>query len=342
MISGHLVWDNHGCMPLRLLDESFLPQLQRYRNAGVDVAMINVGYGEQGIEEHLRALAQFRRWVSLRPLDYVLIDTVDDIALARASRRLAVGFDIEGANAIGDQPSLVQLYYELGVRWMLMAYNRNNRVGGGCHDEDEGLTAFGREVLDEMARVGMVACCSHTGLKTTLDVMAYSQNPVIFSHANPRAVHNHPRNITDEAIRACAHTDGVVCINGIGIFLGDNDNSTDAFVRHLDYIVQAVGVRHAGIGLDYVFDVEEMNQTFSDVTQTFPPGMGYQPGIQFVEPERIPAIAERLLHLGYSDSDLGLVLGGNLLRVAKTVWKEPQRSVHHRHSPTYSPASSLA
>ena len=321
MIGGHLAWDNHGCMPLRPFDDSFLPQLQRYRDAGVDVAMLNVGFGEQGVEEHMRNLAHFRRWISARPEQYVLIDTVADIADARASGRLAVGFDIEGANALADQPSLVQLYFELGVRWMLMAYNRNNRVGGGCHDEDGGLTAFGREVLDEMARAGMVACCTHTGLRTTMDVMAYSSRPVIFSHANPRALHDHPRNISDEAIRACAATGGVVCLNGVGIFLGSNDNTTETYVRHLDHVVQTVGPRHVGIGLDYVFDTAELDAALAASAHTFPPGWGYDPGVKFVEPERLRTIVERLQGLGYSETDLQAILGSNLLRVATEVWR---------------------
>ena len=136
-----------------------------------------------------------------------------------------MGFDIEGANAIGDQLSLLGLYRDLGVRWMLLAYNRNNRAGGGCQDEDPGLTAFGRRMLHEMARVGIVACCSHTGYRTAREAIDESPTPVIFSHSNARALVDHPRNIPDDLIKACAARGGVVGVNGIGIFLGDNDAS---------------------------------------------------------------------------------------------------------------------
>ena len=71
---------------------------------------------------------------------------------------------------------MVELYRDLGVRWMLIAYNQNNSLGGGCQDDDQGLTDFGRRVLDEMARVGMVTCCSHTGFRTTMEVMERSVN----------------------------------------------------------------------------------------------------------------------------------------------------------------------
>lgn len=323
LLAEALVWDNHGCMPLRPDDERFLPQLQRYRAVGVDVAMINIGFGEQGIEEHVRMLAHFRRWLAQRPDEYLLIETVDDIARARATGRLAVGFDIEGANAIADQPSLLGLYYDLGVRWMLMAYNRNNRVGGGCHDDDPGLSVFGREVLDEMARVGMVPCCTHTGHRTTMDVMAYASTPVIFSHSNPRAVHDHPRNVRDEALKACAATGGAVGINGIGPFLGANDNRSETFVRHMDYAVQLIGPEHVTLGLDYVFDSQELDDYVAAMKGTFPPGKGYEAGIRMVAPEQLEEIVEHLLRLGYPDSALRGILGENHLRIARQTWKPP-------------------
>ncbi len=323
LIASNLVWDNHGCMPLRPLDETFLPQLELYRSSGVDVAMINIGFGEQGIEEHIRMIAHFRRWISARSDRYLLIESVDDITRARATGRLAVGFDIEGANGIGDQIALISTFYDLGVRWMLMAYNRNNRVGGGCQDEDGGLTAFGYEVIDEMARVGMVACCTHTGYHTARDVMAYSRNPVIFSHSNPRAVWDHPRNVPDDLITACAATGGVVCLNGIGIFLGNNDNSTETYFRHMDHVVQLVGADHVGIGLDYVFDMQELGDALDKMKGTFPPGLGYEVGsrLKCVSPRQIEGLVELQIKAGYDENDIRKILGLNLLRVANAVWK---------------------
>lgn len=131
LLRNSIVWDNHGCMPVaRPHDTSFLPQLQRYRAAGVSAVMLNVGFGEMGIEEHVRTLASLRHWIKARPDEYQLLCSADDVEQAHSTGRLAVGFDIEGANAVADQPSLVSLYYDLGVRWMLLAYNTNNRVGG--------------------------------------------------------------------------------------------------------------------------------------------------------------------------------------------------------------------
>lgn len=318
-----IVWDNHTCLPLRPDDERFLPQLERFRKAGVTVVSINVGFGEQEIEPHIRMLGHFRHWLSTRPRDYLLVQSVDDIQRAKDSGRLGVFFDIEGTNAVAGQLSLVQLYYDLGVRWMLMAYNLNNRVGGGCMDDDPGLTPFGLQLVDEMARVGMIVCCSHTGERTTLETIEHSKNPVIFSHSNPRALWDHPRNIRDHVIRACAAKGGVVGINGVGAFLGKNDTRSETVARHIDYVVRLAGIDHVAIGLDYVFDNDEL----VEYLKTHPRMFGEdaetieQYGCDFVAPEQIPEIAERLRAMGYADSDIARVLGLNLLRVARAVWK---------------------
>jgi len=331
LLGSTLVWDNHGCMPVaRPHDSSFLPQLQRYRAVGVDVAMLNVGFGDQGIEDHLRTLASMRHWLLAHPEDYVLIDSAGDIDRARASGRLAVGFDIEGANAIGDQLSLIETYHALGVRWMLLAYNRNNRVGGGCQDEDGGLTAFGRQVIAEMERVGLQLCLSHTGHRTARDALAIATRPVIFSHSNPSAVHPHPRNIPDDLIRACAVAGGVIGINGVGDFLGRVDGQGDirsaTYARHVDHVVQLVGPRHVSIALDYVFDMGEMEEYLAKMKHNFPPELGYTAVPAFVAPEQLPEIVQTLLGWGYRDDDLRDILGGNLMRLARTVWAPARRT----------------
>lgn len=321
-ISHHLVWDNHGCMPLRWDDTSFLPQLQRYRAAGVDVAALNIGFGEQGVEEHVRVLAAFRHWVLSRPDEYVLIETADDVLRARREGKLAVTFDIEGAGGIADQLSLIQLYYDLGVRWMLMAYNRRNRVGDGVHDADErGLTAFGAQVVAEMERVGMVVCCSHTGIRTALDVMERATRPVIFSHSNAKALWNHRRNIDDRLMQLCATTGGVVGINGLDQFLGPKGSGVAAMVRHIDHAIQLIGADHVGLGLDYVFDMQELADFVRDMHAKYPDNPDYLEPMQFVPPEQLSEIVAGLFSLGYTDAQLEQVLGGNHMRIAQQVWK---------------------
>ena len=215
----------------------------------------------------------------------------------------------------------MQLYYDLGVRWMLLAYNRANPAGGGCQEDDGGLTAFGHEVIAEMERVGMQLCLSHTGHRTVREALAVATRAVIFSHSNCAALHPHPRNIPDDLIRACAATGGVVGINGVGIFLGHNDISSETYARHVDHVVQLVGPAHASIALDYVFDSAELDEYTRTMQHTFPPGLGYELGARFVPPEQIEEIVATLQGWGYAEADLQAVLGGNLMRLARTVWK---------------------
>jgi membrane dipeptidase len=326
VMRSSICWDNHACMPLRPGDDRFLPQLERVRKAGFDVVSLNVSFDVVGPSGAFPVLASFRHWLRNHPEQYRLIDTVADIEVAKANGQLAVCFDIEGGNAVAAHPGLVELFYRSGVRWMLFAYNKNNKLGGGCMDEDSGLTDYGRKIIDEMERVGMVLCCSHVGHRTALEAIEYSRLPMIFSHSNPSRVHPHARNISDELMIACAKTGGVVNINGVGKFLGDGsdglgDSSTETILRHIDYAAQLIGPAHVGLGLDYVFDVAEMEELVRQNPGKFPSLFSAAGSYQQVEPERLPQIVEGLLRMGYSDSDVQAIIGHNNLRVARAVWK---------------------
>ena len=142
-----------------------------------------------------------------------------------------------------EQPELVALYRDLGVRQIHLAYNRNNSVADGCHDVERGLTPLGRRVVDAVNDAGLLMDCSHTGRRCSLDIMAASARPVIFSHSNPLALVEHGRNVTDEQIRACAATGGVVCVSGVSIFLGTRQPAVDDVARHAAYVAELVGRR---------------------------------------------------------------------------------------------------
>jgi membrane dipeptidase len=320
------VWDNHGCMPLRAGDDRFLPQLERYRRSGFRVVSLNVAFDVVPPADGPRVLAHFRHWIRAHADRYALLQTYADVG--RLGRRLGVFFDIEGGSALDGQLSMVEFYRDLGVRWMLIAYNRNNALGGGCMDVDRGLTKFGRQVVSEMERVGMTVCCSHTGYRTTLDVVRHATRPVIFSHSNPLGVYRHKRNVRDEALRAIASTGGVVGINGTGIFLGRNDNSSGTVADHVDYVVQKIGIDHVGLGLDYAFDAAEVDAFVAANPEVFPPSEGFADGIRMVAPEQLREIATLLAARGYGLADLRKVLGGNFARVARATWPTARQLAH--------------
>lgn len=323
LLGRTLVWDNHACLPLRPGEPDPLAPLLRHRAIGVDMVSVNVGFGEVDLAIHLKMLASIREAVRARPDDFLLICTADDVERARVTGRLGIVFDVEGMAPLdGGDHGLVRLFYQLGVRWMLVAYNRANTAGGGCLDaEDVGLTAHGRAILDEMRAVGMVVCCSHTGERTARDVFANAGAPVIFSHSNAAALDPHPRNISDDLARACAATGGVVGVNGLAAFLGECADLTDAVVRHVDHLVQTIGIAHVGLALDYVFDRAELQAFLDTMRVSFPDDRTFDAPFRQVEIEDLPDVAEGLARLGYGERDLASLLGGNWLRVARQVWK---------------------
>jgi membrane dipeptidase len=320
LLSDSLIWDDHaGFEPGPSVDLSLL---EKWRTAGVNFLSLNVGYDRLTWQEAVKTLGAYIAWFERHGDFFTLCRTADDVLRAKKEGKMAIAFDLEGMNALDGELYMVSLFYRLGVRQMLIAYNRNNLAGGGCHDEDEGLTNFGRRVIAEMNRVGMVVDCSHTGHRTSMEVMALATQPVIFSHSNPMAVHGHGRNIADEQIRACAQTGGVIGVNGIGRFLADHQASTRAIVDCIEYIADLVGSDHIGIGLDHYFEPADSFLGMS--TFYWPPNAGYgdEGCMRVAEPAQVREIAEVLLKSNWRESEVRKVLGENFLRIARLVWKQ--------------------
>ncbi len=320
-MGNSIACDLHSCPTYDPASER-ISELIRYRDAGVTCVHVNIGDSDLTLADQIALVAAYRAHAKRNPADYALVATVDDILRAAADGKLAICFDLEGALALGTNLTLIELFHDLGVRWMALVYNARNQAGGGCHDAvDEGLTPFGRELLAELDRVGIIKDCSHAGYRTAREIIEFSEVPAIFSHANARSLCDHPRNIPDDLIRACAARGGVIGVNGIGIFLGDTEASTAAIVRHLDYMAQLVGAHHVAIALDCVFDLENLNTRLAAAPNIWPKSSGYSAGRKIAQPEQWPEIVESLLDLGYTDDDVRGIIGGNYLRVARAVWR---------------------
>ncbi len=315
-----LVWDAHaGVFPGPEVDLSLLDDWQQQ---GGNYVSINVGFDVMDWQDTLATLAAYRRWVLEHSDRFVLAGNTGDIDHARAEGKFALSFDIEGMNALNQDINMISLYHALGVRQMLFAYNLNNTAAGGCHDVDTGLTEFGRQVVQEMNRVGMIVDCSHAAYTTTLEIMDESSKPVVFSHSNPCAVWDHQRNIKDAQIQACAATGGVVGLNGMGIFLGDNDISIDTMVKHVLYVSELVGTQHIGFGFDYSpaidIDIGVILQSRPDY---WPAGQQYDTkDIKHAAPAQLPALIDRLAANGFDNNAIRGFLGENFRRVAERAW----------------------
>lgn len=291
-----------------------------YTVAGVTFAVFTiVDDYPNSIEQTIRLIAANRRYFLSRPEKYVLADKVDDVRAAKAAGKLAAGFAFQGSGALLGDLAMVEVYRRLGVMQMLLAYNAANLVADGCHESrNAGLSQFGRDVVAEMNRIGMIVDVTHVGLRSSLEAMELTTKPPIFSHSTPKKFAPHDRNITDEQIRACAAKDGMVCLTGVGLFMDAARQKATAarFAETIDYVVQLVGARHAGIGLDYI-DADAMARYFRANAALYGGGGQYPADgrIDFAPPKMLPEVANELIRRGYKDADMQGILGENYLRV---------------------------
>ena len=283
-----LVWDAHaGVFPSPQLN---LNLLNNWQDNAVNYVSINVGFDVMDWQQTLATLAAYRHWMLYQQNHFKLVGSIADIENARQENKLAVSFDIEGMNALNNDIHMLGVYHALGVRQMLFAYNLNNDAAGGCHDKDIGLSEFGRSIVREMNRLGIIVDCSHAGYQTTMDIMAESVKPVVFSHSNPIALCDHQRNIRDDQIKACAQTGGVIGVNGMGIFLGENNSDNKSLVRHIIYLCELVGAEYVGFGFDYSPPTGlDLSAILASRPDFWPAGQAYDtPHISHASPSQLP------------------------------------------------------
>lgn len=321
MTPSPLIWDAHSCIPLHA--DATTDHLHRHLDAGASYVSINVGMDFNPLSQILTTMASFRQQISSDPR-LLLANRVEDVRSAHQTGRLAVGFDLEGSIPLCERPEMVQLFWDLGVRQMHLAYNRSNSISGGCHDEDKGLTPLGKRVVNAIFQCGMLMDLSHMGYQSALEVCEMADGPVVYSHANPRALVDHPRNIPDSLIEACAHTGGVICINGVERFLGIGQLTPARFAEHAAYVAEQVGPEHVGMGIDTFTTQDGISDMPADLIETdWWPKDHYQTGIgqlDYLQPEDIPAIQSALSTHGFSPSEIRGILGENMLRIALQTW----------------------
>jgi|SRR6185437_7885666 len=295
--------------------------LQRYKNSGFSYLNIALGGDLTSVDTAIHYIARQRQQIGKQSDQYIIVKTVADILQAKHENKLALGFWFQGATPLAKDLNLIETYYLLGIRQILLTYNTRNEIGDGILEKnDAGLSTFGYKLIEEMNRVGMLIDMSHAGIKTSLDVIEASSDPVIFSHSNAQGINPHPRNLTDEQIKAVARKNGVIGINGMGLILGEDKPTVKKLVSHIDYISNLLGsIDNIALGLDLVYFQEMLPLFFEKSGINYPSGyLGSMDGIQ---PEQIDEIIETLLIQNYSKDNIIKILGSNFLRVASIVWK---------------------
>ncbi|MCA8052362.1 dipeptidase [Burkholderia arboris] len=307
--------------------------LDRYRNGGVTVVTPTIAAGGDTAVTTFKKLAFWQNLLKSRP-ELLEIRTAADIRTAKESGRLGILLAFQGADAIEDDLELIDAYKQSGVGIIQLTYNRPNLLGSGCEvANDEGLTEFGRKAVARMNEARVIVDCSHTGYRTTLDAIAASSAPVIFTHANPYAVHPIRRNIKDEHIKAAAATGGVIGVAGYPPFVSNKTKSSlDDLIAHITHIAELVGVDHVGLGLDYftgqdgIMPIAQAMATYDFLIKAgvwsadnySPPPYFYPEGIE--TPDKLGNLTAGLLKRGFSEVDVTKILGGNWLRVFEVVW----------------------
>jgi membrane dipeptidase len=177
-----------------------------------------------------------------------------------------------------------------------------------------------------MNEAGLLMDCSHTGRRCSLEIIDASALPVVFSHSNPLALVDHARNVTDEQIRACAARGGVVCVSGVSAFVGAHEPRAADVARHVAYVANLVGAEHAGIGLDICFkqaDIDDDPPGEFDPGYWWPRSAGYGQGItamNFAPVDTWRELPAALSATGMTASEIALVMGDNMARVARATW----------------------
>lgn len=323
-----LLLDTHNDVPSRTVDGFDIgpkaptghTDLVRLREGGVGAVFFSVYVaaeyvnGNHSANRTLQMIDTVRHDIIARyPNDFVLTTTAAEIEAAHKRGKIAAAMGIEGGHAIEDSLRLLRDYYELGIRYMTLTHFNTNNWADSSGDitrtdikHHNGLTDFGKDVVREMNRLGMMVDISHVADKTFWDALEVSSAPIIASHSSCRALANVPRNMTDEMIIALAKKGGVVQINFSCDFLkegtghqGEPRAKLADVVAHIDHVKQIAGIDAVGIGSDF------------DGISCTPEGLD--------DVSKFPNLTRALLEKGYSTEDIRKIYSGNLLRVMRAV-----------------------
>ncbi len=301
------------------------------RAAGVTAANCTTCVWE-GFDAAMANIAAFKRWFVqhddlIRP-----VRRAADVAAAKAEGRVGIVLGWQNSSGIEDRLDRLELFWDLGLRIVQLTYNTQNHAGAGCYEErDTGLSGWGRELVEEMNRLGMLVDLSHVGERTAHDAILHSRQPVVFSHVCPAALKAHPRNKSDEQMRMVAERGGLVGVTGFTWFLAAEGRVTIEHVLDaIEHVIGVVGEDHVGIGSDFVdgHGAAFLEWIMRDKGCARP--LGGVPIEQVVREFAMPQGLERIEDLpnltaamerrGWGERRIRKLMGENWVRVLGDVW----------------------
>ena len=282
--------------------------IPRMKEGGIDVQFFavfieDIYKPDRSLKRTLQLIDCFYREIEKNQDDISLITDYNQIKEANRAGKIAAILSIEGGEALEGDLGVLRVLYRLGVRLLTLTWNQRNQIADGIGESrtGSGLTEFGLKVIDEMNDLRMLIDVSHLSETGFWDVIKRSKAPIVASHSNCYALCPHLRNLKDEQVKALADKGGVIGITFVPNFLTQEKRKTtiEDVVKHIDYLVEKVGVACVGLGSDF------------DGTGALPLGLE---GV-----DKIPNITEELLNRGYKEKDIKKILGENFLRVFKEV-----------------------
>lgn len=309
--------------------------LAAWRASGVTCIFQNAG--EEG-QDPLRLIKRLSRFTYATDMlkDYVPKAAVpDDIVAAKEAGRHCLYFTGNGVPltqqwvSVEDELRYLRVYFQLGIRMMHLTYQRRNMIGDGSGEPaNAGLSDFGRHVIREMNRVGVIPDCAHSGWQTSLEAAQVSEKPVVASHSTCGGIYPHIRSKPDEVMKAIADTGGLIGICCIPRYLRGKGDIT-ALLDHIDYAVKLVGVDHVGIGTDVAYNSQQASAENKKVPsrgkkrddfRSLWPNDNYQTTSEMTRSiawTNWPLFTVGLVQRGYKDDDIRKIVGGNMLRVCR-------------------------
>jgi membrane dipeptidase len=328
-----LILDCNSAPPLE--EQLPLPQsdLDLARGSGINVIKLSLGGINSDFAQTVGEIAQIQQLIEVHPGYFTQVRVADDMMRAKREGKLGIILSFESAEMLRGRLGSLEVFRDLGVRVMQLSYNRKSPFAAGVMEPDAGgLTPLGRDAVRQMNRLGIAIDLSHANPVTTTDVLNLSVEPPVMTHAGCAALHAHPRNKSDEQLRALAAKGGVVGIFDLPYLSASPRQPTvDDYLAHLEHALKVAGEDHVGIGSDVgiqPFDTsakgmaefarQEEQRRASGLSAPEEDRPTYVVGLNV--PRRMEIIADRLLKRGYSVAVTEKVLGGNFARVFTQIW----------------------
>jgi len=327
--------------------------IPRMREGGLDALFFSIWVpsevtGPTAVKRALDQIDAVREAVRTHPHDLMLATTAADVRKAAADHKIAALMGMEGGHMIDDDLRLLRVYAALGVRYMTLTHYKNSNWADSSTDKaaHNGLTAFGKDVVREMNRLGVMVDISHVADKTFFDAIETTKAPMIASHSSSRVIANHARNMTDDMMRALARNGGVVMINYHAAFLSEefrvaSEKKTGNALGATDAVSKKCGGDEACATMESErLDHEAMMRgdlpkvTWEKIVEHIDHAVkiagvdhvglgsdfdGATMPLGMEDASKLPKITDALLKKGYSEADVEKILGGNILRVMEAV-----------------------